>query len=63
MVMWKLCNDLLWLKSFVKMDQDKYLYDKQSSSDLGIIDPNGRIKVLADYGNSIEIDSNIPPRR
>lgn len=45
------------------MDQDKCLYDKQSSSDFRIIDPNGRLKVLSDFGNSIEIDSNIPPRR
>jgi hypothetical protein len=50
-------------KKLLKMDQDKCLYDKQSSSDFRIIDPNGRLKVLSDFGNSIEIDSNIPPRR
>jgi hypothetical protein len=45
------------------MDQDKYLCDKQSSSDLCGADPNGRLKALSDFGNSIEIDNNIPPRR
>ncbi|KDR24328.1 STAM-binding protein [Zootermopsis nevadensis] len=45
------------------MDQGKYLYDKQSSPDMGITDPNGRLKMLSDFGNSIDIDSNIPPRR
>lgn len=45
------------------MDQDKYLCDKQSSSDLYDADPNGRLKSLSDFGNSIEIDNNIPPRR
>lgn len=50
-------------EEFLKMDQEKYLYDKQSSCDLEITDPNGRLKALSDYGNSVEIDSNIPPRR
>ena len=45
------------------MDRDKYVYDKQSSSDFSVTDPEGRLKVLADYGNSVEIDNNIPPRR
>lgn len=60
---WKWCNGLLWLKNCSKMDQGKYLYDKQSSPDMGITDPNGRLKMLSDFGNSIDIDSNIPPRR
>jgi STAM-binding protein len=45
------------------MDQDKYVYNMQSSSDFCVTDPDGRLKVLADYGNSVEIDNNIPPRR
>jgi hypothetical protein len=45
------------------MDRDKYVYDKQSSSDFSVTDPEGRLKVLAEYGNSVEIDNNIPPRR
>jgi len=45
------------------MDQDKYVYNKQSSSDFCVTDPDGRLRVLADYGKSVEIDNNIPPRR
>jgi len=45
------------------MDQDKYAYNKQSSSDFCVTDPDGRLRVLADYGKSVEIDNNIPPRR
>lgn len=30
---------------------------------MGIIDPNRRLKNLSDYGNSVDIDYNIPPRR
>ncbi|XP_069680632.1 STAM-binding protein [Periplaneta americana] len=44
------------------MDQDQYFYDKHSPSDF-VSDPNGRLKALSDYGNSVEIDNNIPPRR
>jgi hypothetical protein len=42
---------------------DKNLYDKQSSSEFSVTDPNGRLKALSDCGNSVEIDNNIPPRR
>jgi hypothetical protein len=45
------------------MDQDKYVYNKQTSSDFCVTDPDGRLRVLAEYGESVEIDNNIPPRR
>jgi hypothetical protein len=46
-----------------KMDQDKYLCEKQSSSEAFVTEPNERLKTLSDVGNSLEIDNNIPPRR
>jgi hypothetical protein len=48
---------------FRKMDQEKYLCNKQSSSEVCGTDPNERLKILSDVGNSVEIDNNIPPRR
>lgn len=35
----------------------------QSSSDLGVMEPHSRLKALSDYGNAVDIDYNIPPRR
>lgn len=34
-----------------------------SFKNMGIIDPDERIKALADYGTAVDIDHNIPPRR
>ncbi|PSN39468.1 STAM-binding protein [Blattella germanica] len=47
------------------MEQDQFRSDEFQHNILeaAIPDPNGRLKALSDYGNSVEIDNNIPPRR
>lgn len=37
--------------------------DPPNLIDPGIIDPQGRLKALSDYGNTVEIDHSVPPRR
>nr|CAD7257741.1 unnamed protein product [Timema shepardi] len=32
-------------------------------SDLKIMDPSTRLKTLTEYGNAVEVDNNIPPKR
>ncbi|KAJ9586655.1 hypothetical protein L9F63_019757, partial [Diploptera punctata] len=38
-------------------------FSRQEALEDGIPEPSGRLKALSEYGNSIEIDNNIPPRR
>jgi len=45
------------------MDDDKYVYNKQSSCDLCVTDPDGRLQVLVDKGNSVAMDNYIPPSK
>ena len=46
------------------MEEDKKVAVlKQEALDEEIPDPNKRLKALSEFGDSIEIDSNIPPRR
>ncbi|KAK7869958.1 hypothetical protein R5R35_013732 [Gryllus longicercus] len=38
-------------------------HEQSNPSDFGIMDPHGRLKALSDYGNTVEIDHSVPPRR
>lgn len=39
------------------------LTSKESEGEIGILDPMSRMKALTEYGNTVDIDITIPPRR
>ncbi|KAG8230059.1 hypothetical protein J437_LFUL009643 [Ladona fulva] len=47
----------------LNMENDSEFQGKLSESGTASMEPNARIKQLTEYGNSVDIDSSIPPRR
>lgn len=47
-----------------KLDKVQYNPVRYTAlKDVGLIEPDERMKALANYGTAVDIDHNIPPRR
>ncbi|XP_012252955.2 STAM-binding protein isoform X2 [Athalia rosae] len=62
---WQFCPAMDRSKDKEKEDEkvDYKPVKYTSLKEMGLIDPDERLKALADYGTAIDIDHNIPPRR